>query len=161
VPRYGSAVDDVEGIPGAGTGPLALRLASVLVGGQAVGLLLIPVFYVVELTVADTADVTGAALTAALAAIAGAALFAVARGLARAQSWARSPALVTQLIIIPVTSYPLQSGHVGIGLALLGWAGLVVVLLFSPSVNQALRGQAGRVLPPAPGDGPEISPEAH
>ena len=125
--------------------PLALRLLSGLVGGQALAVAVIPVFYAVELVVADTADVAGAALTAGLAAMASAALVAVARGLARAQSWARSPALVTQLIIIPVSSYLLDGGRAVIGLALLGWAAVIVVLLFWPSVDQTLRGQ------PSPG----------
>ena len=117
----------------------ALRLLAVLVGAQGLFLLAVPVFYAVELVVAEATDVAGAALTATLAALAGAALIAVARALVEAQSWARSPALVTELILVPVTSYLVQGGRVAIGLALMGWAGAVIVLLFWPSVSRALR----------------------
>ena len=125
--------------PGSPALPLALRIVTGLVAAQGVGLLVVPVFYAVELVVADTADVIGAALTAGLAAVAGAALLAVARGLARAGSWARSPALVTQLLLVPVTSYLLLGGRAVLGLALLGWAAAVIVLLFWPTVSRALQ----------------------
>jgi len=53
--------------------------------------------------------------------------------------WARSPALVAQLILAPVTTYLLRGGRPGVGLVLLGWAVSVLVLLFWPSVNAVLR----------------------
>ena len=117
----------------------ALRLLAALVAAQGLALLGVPVFYAVELVVAETTDVAGAALTATMAALAGAALIAVARALAYAQSWARAPALVTELIVVPVTSYLVQGGRVAVGLALLSWAAAVIVLLFWPSVTRSLR----------------------
>ena len=124
---------------GPARGAIALRLLAALVAAQGLALLGVPVFYAVELTLAQTADVAGAALTAAMAALAGAALIAVARGLAHARSWARSPALVTELILVPVTTYLVQGGRAVLGLVLLSWAATVIVLLFWPSVSRALR----------------------
>ena len=118
----------------------ALRILAGLVAAQGLALLCVPVFYVVKLVVAEATDVAGAALTATLAALAGATVVWVARALAAGQSWARSPALVTELILVPVATYLVQGGQVGIGVALLGWAAAVIVLLFWPSVGRALRG---------------------
>jgi hypothetical protein len=130
--------DDLDRRSNNPSSPITLRIVTALVAGQGLGLLVVPVFYAVELVVADTADVVGAVLTAALAGLGGAALVGVARGLARARSWAKSPALVTQLILVPVTGYLLQGGRVAIGVVLLAWAGAVIGLLFAPSVGRAL-----------------------
>ena len=73
----------------------------------------------------------------ALAAAAGLGL--VARGLLRRRGWARSPALVTNLLVLPVAVGLLQGGrwYVGAAAARLG-AWRCWVLLFAPATAAAL-----------------------
>jgi len=104
-------------------------------GGLLVG---IAVFYAVELAVANAADVTRALVSAGLTLLAGAGLLQVGRGLLRARRWARSPALVTNLILVPVAVGLLQGGRWYLGVPLIAAAATVVVLLFSSSVNASL-----------------------
>jgi hypothetical protein len=103
------------------------------------------VFYVVELAVATTSNVDRALVTTLLALLAGAGLLLAGRGLARGRRWARSPALVTNLILVPVAVGLLQSGRWYVGTPLLAWAAAVVVLLFTKRVNDALEDTEGQL----------------
>jgi hypothetical protein len=105
---------------------------------QSLGLVGIAVFYVVEMVVATTSDQGRAAVAALLALVCGVGLGLVGRGLARGRRWARSPALVTQLLVAPVALGLIQGGRWYVGLPLLGWAAAVLVLLFHPAVSAAL-----------------------
>jgi hypothetical protein len=116
-----------------------LALVGGLVGLQGLGLVVIALFYLVELAVASAADVAGALVTALLALMSGVGLLVVARGLVQGGRWARSPALVTNLILLPVAIGLLQGGRWYVGVPLLVWAATVVVLLFSRTVNTALQ----------------------
>jgi uncharacterized membrane protein (DUF2068 family) len=118
--------------------PSALQVVAGLLAAQGVLLVGIAVFYLVELVVATATDVTRALVSAALALLAGAGLLQVGRGLFRSRRWARSPALVTNLILLPVAVGLLQGGRWYLGVPLLGVAAAVVVLLFSSSVNATL-----------------------
>jgi hypothetical protein len=109
-----------------------------VVAAQGVLLAGVAVFYVVELGVATASDVTGALVSAGLALLAAVGLLLVGRGLFRAGRWARSPALVTNLILVPVAIGLLQGGRWYLGVPLLAAAAVVVVLLFSSSVNATL-----------------------
>jgi hypothetical protein len=115
-----------------------LRLTVALVALQGLGLLGVAAFYVVEMFVATTTDLAAAAVAAGLAALAGTGLLLVARGLARGRRWARSPALLTQLLIAPVAVGLVQGGRWYVGVPLLLWAVGVAVLLFTPAVGAAL-----------------------
>ena len=105
---------------------------------QGASLVCIALFYVVELVVATTTDVTRALVSAGLALLAGLGPLQVGRGLLQGRRWARSPALVTNLILIPVSVGLLQGGRWLLGVPLLAAAAVVVVLLFSSSVNSTL-----------------------
>ena len=118
--------------------PTPLRAVALLVLLQALGLAGVAVFYVVELFVADAADRAGAVAAGIIALICGVGLLLVARGLAGARRWARSPALVIQLLAVPVAVGLLQGGRWYVGLPLLLWAIAVTVLLFTPAVSHAL-----------------------
>ena len=109
-----------------------------LVALEAVGLVAAAVFYLVELVVADTGDPVRALVTAALALAAGAGLALVARGLLHRRRWARAPALVTNLILLPVGYGLVQGGRWYIGLPLLLLGVAVLVLLFAPATAAAL-----------------------
>jgi hypothetical protein len=119
--------------------PSALQAVAGLVAVQGVLLLGISAFYVVELAVATATDVTGALVSAGLALLSGLGLLQVGRGLFRSGRWARSPALVTNLILVPVAIGLLQGGRWYVGVPLLAAAAIVIVLLFSTSVNATLQ----------------------
>lgn len=118
--------------------PATLLAAATLVALQALGLAVAAAFYLVEVVVASADDVVRALVTAALAALAAAGLAVVVRALLRARPWARSPALVTNLILLPVAWGLLQGGRWYVGVPLGAMAVLVVVLLFTPATGAAL-----------------------
>ncbi len=106
---------------------------------QALGLAVVAAFYLVEVAVASADDVVRAVVTALLAGLAAAGLALVARALLRARTWARSPALVTNLILVPVAWGLLQGGRWYVGVPLGALALLVIVLLFTPATGAALQ----------------------
>lgn len=120
------------------TAPATLRACTVLVGLQALGVLALGVFVLVELAVATSDDEVRALVTAGLALTAGAGLALVARGLARRRRWARAPALVTNLLVLPVAYDLVRGGRWYVGLPLLGWALAVLVLLLARPTDSAL-----------------------
>ena len=73
-----------------------------------------------------------------LAAVSAVGLWLVARGLFRGRRWARSPALVTNLLVLPVAVGLVQGGRWYVGGPLLCWALAVLVLLFAPATSAAL-----------------------
>ena len=115
-----------------------LRACAVLVALQALGLAAVAVFYLVELVVATADDATRAVVSAVLALAAAVGLGLVARGLLQRRGWARSPALVTNLLVLPVAVGLLQGGRWYVGLPLLLWAVAVLVLLFAPGTSADL-----------------------
>jgi hypothetical protein len=118
--------------------PTTLASCAALVGLEALGLLAVAVFYVVELAVATEDDVGRALVSAGLALVAAVGLGLVARGMLAGRRWARSPALVANLLVVPVAIGLLQGGRWYVGLPLLALAVAVLVLLFHPSTAIAL-----------------------
>jgi hypothetical protein len=110
----------------------------VLVGLQALGLAAVALFYLVEIFVATADDRVRAAVTTLLAAAAASGLGLVARGLLRRRRWARAPALVTNLLVLPVAVGLVQGGRWYVGGPLLLWAVAVLGLLFAPATDAAL-----------------------
>jgi hypothetical protein len=96
------------------------------------------VFFLVELTVATPTSAARAVVAALLTLLAGLGLLAVARGLRRARRWARAPALVTQLLALPVAVGLVQGGRWYVGVPLILWALGVLALLFMPAVGRVL-----------------------
>lgn len=106
------------------------RIAAVLVALQALGLLAVGGFTAVELVVATASNRAAGATAAVLALAYGVGLLVVARGVDRAQRWARAPVLVTELILIPVSIGLLQSGRWYVGAPVLLAAAAALVLVF-------------------------------
>jgi O-antigen/teichoic acid export membrane protein len=81
----------------------------------------------------DSADLW---LVVVMAAIGAAGLGLVVRGIARGRRWARSPAVLTQLIVLPIGGSALGHGGVlaGVPLLVCGLAGLFG--LFAPSSSR-------------------------
>jgi hypothetical protein len=124
--------------PPAGARPLAATALVALVAGQGVGLVGLAVFFLVELIVATPLSVARALMAALLTLLGGAGLLLVARGLSRGRRWARAPALVTQLLAMPVAAGLVQGGRWYVGVPLIAWALAVLVLLFTPAVADRL-----------------------
>ncbi len=124
--------------PPAGARPLAHTALVALVAAQGVGLVGLAVFFLVELAVATPGRVARALIAALLTLLGGAGLLLVARGLGRGRRWARAPALVTQLLALPVAFGLVQGGRWYVGAPLVAWALAVLVLLFTPAVADRL-----------------------
>ena len=118
--------------------PSALVVLVALVAGQGIGLVGLAAFFLVELVVASPTSAARAVVAALLTLLAGLGLLAVARGLRRARRWARAPALVTQLLALPVAVGLVQGERWYVGVPLILWALGVLALLFTPAVGEVL-----------------------
>ncbi len=90
----------------------------------------------------DSQDLLNALLVGVFSLAGGAGLLAVARGLLGAQGWARSPALVWQLIMIPV-GFTTLDDLPGVAYPLLVSVAVVLAGLFAPTSNAALEEELG------------------
>ena len=112
-----------------------VRRAALLVAVEGAGLAALGVLYAVRGLVGQPESVLGTELGAAITVLTGAGLLAVARGLAGVRPWSRSPAVVVQLLALPV----------GYTLARVGaWAAAVPVLLLAGAVLWQLATPAAR-----------------
>lgn len=118
---------------------LELRVAVVVLCLQVIGLV-IAAGVVLEKTVFGVPDSYPAALLGAGLALGGAALLgAAARGIVRGSSGARSPAIVLELLALPVGySLAFQAGLVGYGGPILLSAVAVLYLFFTPAAREAM-----------------------
>lgn len=118
---------------------MELRIAVGLLLLQGLGLV-VAAGVLLEKTVLGTPDSYAAALLGAALALGGAALLvAAARGILRGSSAARSPAIVVELLALPVGySLAFQAGLVGYGGPILVSAVGVLYLLFTPAARAAL-----------------------
>ena len=102
-----------------------VTLAALLVAVEGLALVVLGIGYGAAGVVGDPFDRTATLLEAAFAVLAGVLVLLVARGLADVRGWARSPAVVVQLLCLPV-GYGLVQGRV--------WEAAVPVLLLAGSV---------------------------
>ncbi|MEU9705656.1 hypothetical protein [Streptomyces sp. NPDC047981] len=128
--------------------PVRLTAAAAVAGVEALALMVGGVYVLVTALTGDpdglTQAVMGGATLIALGLIPGAA----ARGLLLRRSWSRGPAIITQILALPVAWQLLQANSAlipgGIALAVLAVTGLV--LLVNPATTEALgigrRGEA-------------------
>ena len=117
--------------------PRSLLLAALAQALQALLLLGLGMATLAAAVLDDAEDFSNAALIAALAGGGGLGLLAVARGLLAAAGWARAPALVWQLIMIPV-GFTTLDDRPEVAYPLLASAALVLVGLFAPASGAAL-----------------------
>src|SRR6185369_5014731 len=118
--------------------PATLRWAVVLLGVQVIGLVgvvAVLIYADVRSTATSTAGATGLTVSAAVFA-ALMALFVWA--LAGRRAWARSPAIVLDLLLVPVAFSLITSDLAVIGIPVLLLAGGTVALLMAPSTRAAL-----------------------
>ncbi|MER5737739.1 MULTISPECIES: hypothetical protein [unclassified Streptomyces] len=118
--------------------PTRLAAAAGVALVEALGLLAGGVYMLVR-TLADGGDLTGGTTGGVTLLALGLIPLAAARGLWRMRSWSRGPAVITQILALPVAWQMLRSEGVipyGIVLAALAVTGLV--LLVNPATTEAL-----------------------
>ncbi|MER5709583.1 hypothetical protein AB0B13_15010 [Streptomyces sp. NPDC042898] len=120
--------------------PTRLAAAAAVAGIEALGLLAGGVYMLVKALTDGTGDLTGA-LTGAVTLVAlGLIPLAAARGLWLRRSWSRGPAVITQILALPVAWQMLQANSAmipaGVVLGALAVTGLV--LLVNPATTEAL-----------------------
>lgn len=124
--------------PSAPSSALGLRVAAALVAGQAAGLAALGGYLVVNGLVGEPTSRADAEIAGALGLLGAVGLALVARGLLRRRRWARSPAVVAELVTLPAGWDLLQGGRWYLGVPLLAAAAGLLVLLFTPTVSAAL-----------------------
>ncbi|NES28724.1 hypothetical protein GCE86_20805 [Micromonospora terminaliae] len=118
--------------------PGTLRWAVLLLRAEAVALGLVAVWLIWSDLTARTTHLTSALLVTAFAIGGAAALWALGAALGRRRSGARAPAIVLQLMLLPIGYYMIQGGlgWLGVPLMVLGLG--VAGLLVSTPTNRAL-----------------------
>jgi len=106
---------------------------------QALALVAATAVVLVKAATQTSTDVLGAVSLAAIAVAGAVALAFCARGLLRLRPAARTPAVVIELLALPVSySLAFQAGRVGYGAPILLSALAVIYLLFTPPVREVL-----------------------
>lgn len=122
------------------SGPLPATLcwAVRLLRGESVALGLIAAWLVYEHLTAEALDVTVALLVTVFAVGGALALWVIGTALARRRAGARAPAIVLQLMLLPIGWYMIQGGlgWLGVPLMLLGLG--VCALVVAPASTRAL-----------------------
>ncbi|MER7890567.1 hypothetical protein AB0C04_10785 [Micromonospora sp. NPDC048909] len=119
--------------------PVTLRWAVRLLRAEAVAVGLIAVWLLwADLTADTTAGLTSALLVTVFTVGAAAALWALGGALARCRAGARAPAIVLQLMLLPIGWYMIQGGLGWLGVPLMALGLGVSALLLSPPTNRAL-----------------------
>jgi hypothetical protein len=118
--------------------PVTLRWAVRILRAEAVAVGLVAAWLVWADLTAETTDLPSALLVTAFAVGAAAALWALGGALARRRAGARAPAIVLQLMLLPIGWFMIQGGlgWLGVPLIVLGLG--VTALLVSPPTNRAL-----------------------
>jgi hypothetical protein len=125
--------------------PGPVRLASAVVGLEAVALLVGAVFLLIDSIVGNPNSVSRALLDAAAALLGAVVLGLCTRGLLRLHPAARTPVVVLEILAIPVgydIAFP--AGRVAIGAPILFGALAVLYLLFTPPARAALDREISR-----------------
>ncbi|MFY1675405.1 hypothetical protein ACN27G_36650 [Plantactinospora sp. WMMB334] len=118
--------------------PGPLRWAVWLLRAEGVGLALLTLLLLYELFTATATDLLSAILVTAFAAGGAAALWLIGTALGRRRPAARAPAIVLQLMLLPIGYFMIQGGLAWLGGPLIVLGLLVVGLLISTSTNRAL-----------------------
>lgn len=118
--------------------PVVRRIA-LLLAVEGVGLVVLAIGYALVSVTGRPENLAGAELAALAALAAGVALVLLARGTVRGRTWARSPAVVLNLLPLPVAVGLLQGGVWWAGVPLFALAGAVLYLYATPAARLALR----------------------
>ncbi|KOX27681.1 MULTISPECIES: hypothetical protein [unclassified Streptomyces] len=120
--------------------PTRLAAAAAVAGVEALGLFAGGVYMLVKALTGTPGDLTGAVTGAVTLVVLGLIPFVAARGLWLRRSWSRGPAVITQILALPVAWQMLQANSAmipaGAVLGVLAVTGLV--LLVNPATTEAL-----------------------
>ncbi|GAB3969908.1 hypothetical protein GCM10027615_25140 [Plantactinospora veratri] len=134
-----AVTSDPEPVPG------PLRWAVWLLRAEGIGLALLTLFLVYELFTATAADLLSALLVTLFAAGGAVLLWVIGTALNRRRPGARAPAIVLQLMLLPVGYFMILGGLAWLGAPLIALGLLVVGLLISTGTNRALGFDTERV----------------
>ncbi|MEU3457998.1 hypothetical protein ABZ671_31070 [Micromonospora sp. NPDC006766] len=118
--------------------PATLRWAVRLLRAEAVALGLVAAWLIWSDLTAHSTDLTSALLVTAFAVAGAATLWALSGALLRRRSGARAPAIVLELMLLPIGWYMIQGGLGWLGLPLMALGLGVSGLLVSSPTNRAL-----------------------
>lgn len=118
--------------------PVTLRWAVRLLRAEAVALGLVAAWLIWSDLTAATTHLTSALLVTGFALAGAAALWALGGALARRRAGGRAPAIVLQLMLLPIGWYMIQGGMAWLGLPLMALGLVVTGLLVSPPTTRAL-----------------------
>ncbi|MGW5671095.1 hypothetical protein [Micromonospora sp. NPDC003776] len=118
--------------------PATLYWAVRLLRAEAVALGLVAVWLIWSDLTASTQDLTSALLVTVFAVAGAAALWALGGALARRRAGGRAPAIVLELMLLPIGWYMIEGGLGWLGLPLMVLGLGVVGLLVSAPTNRAL-----------------------
>ncbi|WP_019182238.1 hypothetical protein [Microbacterium yannicii] len=127
---------------------LSGRLAAIIVGLEGIGVLALAVWQTAALLSGDTDSIESAIALVVLTVVGAVAILAFAVAIWRGQSWGRSGAIVTQLLILAVALGAATGAYADPAVALLLAApaivGLVLLVLAVRDAGRAARGGDGR-----------------
>jgi hypothetical protein len=118
--------------------PSTLRWTVWLLRAEAVAVGMVAAFLVYESVTATATDLWSAILVTAFAAAAAAALWLLGAALANRRAGARAPAIVLQLMLLPIGYYMTTGGIGWLGVPLIAIGLLVAGLLVSPPTTRGL-----------------------
>ena len=116
-----------------------MPLAALIVAVQGLAILTLAFALLVSSVVGSPDSLVGAIFIGVLAAMGGAGLLLCAWGLRHRRRWSRSPALVWQLLMIPVGWYQVQGGMRWLGVSLVAVSAVGLLLLVVPATTEALQ----------------------
>ena len=120
--------------------PRPVRAAAALVAVEGLALALLGAGYAVSGVVGAPEDRLATVVAGGFALLVGVALTGVARGLARARSWALAPTVVVQVFTFVVGVGLLQAGVLAVALPLLLVPATVLYLVATPASRDVFRG---------------------
>jgi hypothetical protein len=118
--------------------PSSLRWAIRLLWTEAAALALLTLYLVYESLTAEATDLASALFVIAFAAAGAAVLAYLGRLLAQRRAGARAPAIVLQLMLLPIGYYMAEGGLAWLGIPLIGLGLLVCALMLTPASTNAL-----------------------
>lgn len=118
--------------------PPLLRWAVWLLGAQAAGLFAVVVFLLVADLSATGPSLRGGILVTSYAAIMVIVLGGLSWALLRRRGWARGPAIVLELLLLPVGYYMATGGVPLLGIPIMAIGLATAIALLAPSTREAL-----------------------
>jgi hypothetical protein len=127
-----------ESPPSDNPAPTALRAAIGLLFAQATVVALIVVFLVYKDVTADVVSWRDAIIVTGFAALIAALLGGLALALTRRRAWARGPAVVLELMLLPIGWFMISAGIAWLGVPVFALGLLGAGLLVAPATREAL-----------------------